>query len=75
MVIWVGSFAEKDKWQSTTPLMAGVAIRFLLTLLGATVLIVSKADEMKSLLLQYAILYLGYLIFELFAVLPNLRRN
>ncbi len=75
MVIWLGDLARKDNWQSATPIMTGLAIRFLLTLLGATVLIVSKPAEIKSLLLQYILLYFGFLIFELFAVLPNLRRN
>ncbi len=72
---WLLSLGEKSKWETPIYALGAIAFRFLTGLFFLVMLFVMEIPEMKTLMLQFIVLYLGYLIFELYAVLPNLRRN
>lgn len=74
-VSWLFYLGEKAKWDSTLYAMAAMSFRFLTGLAFLVILFVMKIENMKPLMVQFVGLYLVYLIFELFTVLPNLRRN
>lgn len=74
-VSWLFYLGEKAKWESPVYAMAAMTFRFLTGLVFLFILFVMKIENLKPLMVQFVGLYLAYLIFELFAVLPNLRRN
>jgi hypothetical protein len=74
-VSWLFYLGEKAKWESPVYAMVAMTFRFLTGLFFLVILFVMKIENVKPLMLQFVGLYLVYLIFELFAVLPNLRRN
>ncbi|REE00504.1 hypothetical protein [Marinoscillum furvescens] len=75
IVSWVFAQAEKDNWQTPIYALGAITFRLLTGFFFLAVLFVMKLDDMKALMIQFVGLYLTYLVFELFAVLPNLRRN
>ncbi|WP_258103090.1 hypothetical protein [Marinoscillum sp. MHG1-6] len=75
VVAWLYNLSEKEGWKNPIYTLAAVTFRLLTALFFILVLYAMKPEDIKSLMLQFVILYLVYLIFELFAVLPNLRRN
>ncbi|MEQ8469979.1 MAG: hypothetical protein RIC35_02270 [Marinoscillum sp.] len=75
MVIWFFYMGEKDGWKTPIYTLAAITFRLLTGLFFLIILIIMKLPEIWNLMIQFIALYLGYLIFELFAVLPNLRRN
>lgn len=75
VVAWLFDQGEKDNWKSPIYALGAVTFRFLTALFFLLILFVLEPDHIKALMIQFAGLYLVYLIFELFAVLPNLRRN
>ncbi len=74
-VSWLFYMGEKSKWETPLYAMAAMTFRFLTGLAFLAILFVMKIENMKPLMIQFVGLYLVYLIFELFTVLPNLRRN
>ena len=74
-VAWLFSEAEKTRWQSPLYALGAITFRLLTAMFFLVILFVSKPEQIKSLMIQFITLYLAYLIFELFALLPNLRRN
>lgn len=66
---------RKKNWESPVYTLGTVVLRLFTGLIFLVVLYVKKIDDLKSLMLQFIVLYLVYLIFELFTVLSNLRRN
>lgn len=75
VVAWMFYLAEKENWQNPLYTLGTVVFRLLSGMFFILVLYAMKPTDLKPLLLQFVIVYLAYLIFELFAVLPNLRRN
>ncbi|MEQ9305597.1 MAG: hypothetical protein RJQ14_16920 [Marinoscillum sp.] len=75
MIIWLFHQGEKEGWKTPIYSLAAITFRFLTGLFLLLILIVMKLPEIRNLVIQFIALYLGYLVFELFAVLPNLRRN
>jgi len=75
MIAWTFYMAEKENWKNPIYILVSITFRFLTALFFALFLLLKKPEDIKSLMIQFVGLYLTYLIFELFAVLPNLRRN
>lgn len=75
VVSWMFQLAEKDNWENPIFTLGSVVFRLLTGMFFVLVLYSLKPENLKPLLLQFVIIYLVYLVFELFAVLPNLRRN
>ena len=75
LIFWLVDLAAKEEWKNPIYLLGAITLRFILGLFGILILYTLDQEHLKPLLLQFVCLYLGYLIFELFAVLPNLRRN
>lgn len=75
IVSWMFSQAEKEGWQTPIYALGAITFRLLTGFFFLAVLFVMKFEDMKALMIQFVVLYLTYLVFELFAVLPNLRRN
>lgn len=74
-VSWLLYQGEKTHWKSPVYALGAITFRFLTALFFLLLLFSMKPDNMRPLMIQFVVLYLAYLIFELFAVLPNLRRN
>ena len=66
---------QKSGWKSPSYALGMVTFRFLTGLLFLTVLMINKVENLTALMIQFLAIYLIYLIFELFIVLANLRRN
>ncbi|MFT4834369.1 MAG: hypothetical protein ACI83W_000238 [Marinoscillum sp.] len=75
MIGWLLYQGEKVNWETPIYVLAAITFRFLTALFFLVILFVMKIEDLRSLMIQFIVLYLGYLIFELIAVLPNLRRN
>lgn len=74
-VAWLFFEAEKADWKTPIYALGAITFRLLTAMFFLVILFVAKPDGLKLLLIQFISLYLVYLIFELFALLPNLRRN
>ncbi len=75
IISWLLNEGQKTNWDSPIYALGTVTFRLLTGMMFLVILYVLKVEEMRSLLIQFTGLYLIYLIFELFAVLSNLRRN
>lgn len=75
IVAWLFGLGEKDGWKTPIYALGAVTFRFLTALFFLLILFTMKLEGIRALMIQFITLYLGYLVFELFAVLPNLRRN
>lgn len=75
VIAWLISLAEKTNWQSPLHALGTITFRFLTALFFIAVLFVLEFKDMKALMAQFLVVYLIYLIFELYTVLSNLRRN
>ncbi|MEQ9299248.1 MAG: hypothetical protein RIF33_11815 [Cyclobacteriaceae bacterium] len=75
VVAWLIDLAEKTNWESPIYALGTITFRFLTSLFFIAVLFVSKLADMKTLMAQFLVVYLVYLVFELYTVLSNLRRN
>lgn len=75
VVAWLIDLAEKTNWESPIYALGTITFRFLTSLFFIAVLFVSKLADMKTLMAQFLVVYLIYLVFELYTVLSNLRRN
>lgn len=74
-IAWLLSMAHKSTSDSPMYVMASVGFRMITGLMLLLVLFFLKVDNMNALAIQFAAVYLLYLIFELSVVLANLRRN
>ena len=74
-VWWMLRLGEKSNWESPVYVLGGITFRFLTGLFFLAILFIMKPENIRPLMIQFIVLYLVYLIFELFAALPNLRRN
>ncbi|MEO1253771.1 MAG: hypothetical protein AAFY41_02625 [Bacteroidota bacterium] len=70
--IRIDHLAPKE-WQSQVSLIK-IIVRLLTSLIFITILIYTKEDQ-YNLVIQFIIVYLIYMIFEIVGSLTNLRRN
>lgn len=75
VVSWIFYLGEKNDWKTPIYALGAITFRLMTGLFFLAILFMIKPAEIKALMIQFIVLYLVYLIFELFAVLPNLRRN
>ena len=75
VIAWLIHLAEKSNWESPLYALGTITFRFLTALFFIAILFVLKLNDMKMLMAQFLAVYLIYLVFELYTVLSNLRRN
>lgn len=75
VVSWMLRSAEKDKERFALFALGSVVFRFLSGMFFVIVLFMLGVEALVPLVIQFMGVYLLYLIFELFTVLANLRRN
>jgi hypothetical protein len=75
VIAWLLDLAVKSNWDSPIYALGTITFRFLTALFFIAILFVFKFEDMKTLMAQFLVVYLIYLIFELYTVLSNLRRN
>ncbi|MFT6866499.1 MAG: hypothetical protein ACJA08_001330 [Cyclobacteriaceae bacterium] len=75
IISWLLNAGQKSNWDSPGYALGTVTFRLLTGMMFLIILYVLKVEDIRQLLIQFTCLYLVYLIFELFAVLSNLRRN
>ncbi len=75
VIAWLIDLAEKTNWESPIYALGTITFRFLTSLFFIAVLFVAKFTDMKTLMAQFLAVYLIYLVFEIYTVLSNLRRN
>ncbi|MEP4535056.1 MAG: hypothetical protein ABJ004_18315 [Cyclobacteriaceae bacterium] len=75
VVSWLLYEGKKNNWESPIYALGTVTFRLLTGLFFLGILMYMKIDGIKALMVQFMAVYLVYLIFELFTVLSNLRRN
>lgn len=75
VVSWLLYEGKKNNWESPIYALGTVTFRLLTGLFFLGILMYMKIDGIKALMVQFMGVYLVYLIFELFTVLSNLRRN
>ncbi|XOV92732.1 MAG: hypothetical protein ACFHWX_21320 [Bacteroidota bacterium] len=74
-VAWLMEAGQKDATQFPIYVIGAVGFRMITSLMILTIFYVLKTPEITDLMVQFSILYLVYLVFELIVVLANLRRN
>ncbi len=74
-VAWLMQQAQKEAGQFPIYIIGAVGFRMISSLMVLTIFYVLKTPDLFSFMVQFSILYLVYLIFELIVVLANLRRN
>lgn len=75
VISWVICQGQKDEWKSPIYALGTVSIRLLTGIFFMAILMLSKVEGSRVLIIQFTALYLIYLIFELYVVLANLRQN
>jgi hypothetical protein len=74
-LVWILKLVEKNDTSSPILIMASIGFRLITGLFLLLILYALKVPDLNSLAIQFAGLYLVYLMFELTLVLANLRRN
>jgi len=74
-VSWLMQMAQKEPSQFPIYVIGAVGFRMITSLMVLTIFYLLKTPDLFSFMVQFSILYLVYLIFELIVVLANLRRN
>lgn len=74
-VAWLMQQAQKEAGQFPIYIIGAVGFRMITSLMVLTIFYVLKTPDLFAFMVQFSILYLVYLIFELIVVLANLRRN
>ena len=70
------SFLEKSLGIDTVYiLLGGVTARLLVAMMVMVIAVIVKIEQTKLFIINFAILYLHYLVFEIIGVLSNLRSN
>lgn len=72
-VLWRIEFLTPEEWKVHVSLVK-VAVRLLSSLVFIAILLYTQ-EERISLTIQFILLYLSYMIFEIVFALTNLRRN
>lgn len=75
IVAWLLNEGQKSNWESPIYALGTVSFRLLTGLFFLLILFTMEIQNIKELMVQFIALYLVYLMFELFTVLSNLRRN
>lgn len=75
LVYFVLREGEKAKWESPIYALGTVTLRLISGLFFMIFMVVLEVPDMRSLLVQFALIYLVYLVFEITYLLANLRRN
>ena len=74
-VAWLMQMAQKETSQFPIYIIGAVGFRMITSLMVLTIFYLLKTPDLFPFMVQFSILYLVYLIFELIVVLANLRRN
>ncbi len=74
-VAWIMKQAQNDASQFPIFVIGAIGFRMITSLMILTIFYLLKTPDLFSFMVQFSILYLVYLIFELIVVLANLRRN
>lgn len=75
LISWLLSMAEKDRPRLPLYAIGAVSLRFLTAIFYLLILILLKVEELRPLIIQFMVVYLLYMVFELSIVLANLRPN
>ena len=75
VISWILSVGNKDAENSSLYTLGSVVFRLLSGLFFLLSFMILKTEDLKGLAIQFVVLYLLYLIFELTQVLSNLRQN
>ena len=75
LISWLLSLAEKDPPRLPLYAIGAVSLRFLTAVFYMLILVLLKLDELRPLIIQFMVVYLLYMVFELSMVLANLRPN
>lgn len=75
LISWLLSLAEKDRPRLPLYAIGAVSMRFLTAIFYMLILILLKVEELRPLIIQFMVVYLLYMVFELSIVLANLRPN
>lgn len=74
-VAWLMHTGQKEPSQFPIFFIGAIGFRMITSLMILAVFYILKIPELFALFVQFSILYLVYLVFELIVVLANLRRN
>lgn len=66
---------KRDNWRSPVYALGTVTVRLLTGMFFLIIPMLLKVDGLPNLMIQFSLLYLLYLVFELYVVLANLRQN
>lgn len=75
LVSWMMEIAIGDKEKFVPVAMGAIVLRLLITVLSMVVVVIAGIENQESFIINFFIVYLCYLIFELTTVLSNLRPN
>ncbi|MDW3196306.1 MAG: hypothetical protein R8G66_28290 [Cytophagales bacterium] len=75
LISWLLSLAEKDRPRLPLYAIGAVSLRFLTAIFYLLILILLKVEDLRPLIIQFMVVYLLYMVFELSIVLANLRPN
>ena len=75
IISWILFQGEKNQSSFPIYVIASIGFRMITGLFLLVVFFVLEVSEIRLLAIQFVMVYLGYLVFELMVVLSNLRRN
>ncbi len=75
LISWLLSLAEKDRPRLPLYAIGAVSLRFLTGIFYMLILILLKVEDLRPLIIQFGVVYLLFMVFELSIVLANLRPN
>lgn len=75
IILQIIKLGQQTNWQSPIYALGIISVRLVTSLIFLVILGLKQTGDIKSLSIQFMGVYLIYLIFELNAVLANLRRN
>jgi len=75
IILQIIKLGQQTEWKSPVYALGIISVRLVTSLIFLAILGIKQTNDIKSLSIQFMGVYLIYLIFELNAVLANLRRN
>ena len=75
LISWLLSLAEKDRPRLPLYAIGAVSLRLLTAIFYMLISILLKVEDLRPLIIQFMVVYLLYMVFELSIVLANLRPN
>lgn len=75
LISWLLALAEKDRPRLPLYAIGAVSLRLLTAIFYMLILILLKLEDLRPLIIQFMVVYLLYMLFELSVVLANLRPN